>query len=102
VMKGDGAKGYNGDSKGHSTDSKGQGSDKFDVIVLTGSVPLIADAFFNQLNVGGRLFAIVGQAPVMTARLYTKAANNEVSHEDLFETVVAPLAGAPAPSRFKF
>ena len=43
----------------------------YDVIVLTGSTPLLDDAFQNALNAGGRLLAIVGEAPVMTARLIT-------------------------------
>ncbi|MDO8595556.1 MAG: protein-L-isoaspartate O-methyltransferase, partial [Sulfuricaulis sp.] len=43
----------------------------FDVIVLTGSTPVLPQAFLQQLKVGGRLFAIVGDSPVMSARLVT-------------------------------
>jgi len=90
VALGDGAQGY--------------GSETYDVIVLTGSVPVQPDALLAQLKAGGRLFAVTGDAPVMTARLYTKAlaAAEGIASVALFETVVAPLANAAQPVRFKF
>ena len=54
------------------------------------------------IEVGGRLFAIVGEAPVMTARLVTCTAPGAYHTVDLFETVVAPLANAEQPARFRF
>jgi len=74
----------------------------YDVIVLTGSTPLLPAAFLEQLAPGGRLFAVVGEAPAMTARLVTCTAPGAYGSVDLFETVIAPLAGAEHPSRFKF
>ncbi|MCL5060773.1 MAG: protein-L-isoaspartate O-methyltransferase, partial [Candidatus Thermoplasmatota archaeon] len=57
----------------HSGDAARDWPDEagFDVIVLTGSTPLPSDAFRRRLRVGGRLFAIVGEAPVMQAQLIT-------------------------------
>jgi protein-L-isoaspartate(D-aspartate) O-methyltransferase len=75
---------------------------KFDVIVLTGSVPALPEAFLRHLNVGGRLFAIVGDAPVMKATLIKKTAEAAFTTTELFETVVAPLINAPHPPRFDF
>ena len=46
----------------------------YDVIVLTGSVPVLAESFQHSLSAGGRLFAVVGVAPAMEARLITCAA----------------------------
>ena len=43
----------------------------YDVIVLSGSVPVLAPEFLKQLRVGGRLAAIIGDAPVMEAQLIT-------------------------------
>jgi protein-L-isoaspartate(D-aspartate) O-methyltransferase len=82
--------------------ARGWGANLYDVIVLTGSVPLLAEHWFAQLKPGGRLFAIVGDLPVMTARLVTWMAPGSRVTADLFETVVAPLVNAPAPSRFRF
>jgi protein-L-isoaspartate(D-aspartate) O-methyltransferase len=56
----------------------------------------------QQLKVGGRLLAIVGQQPIMRARLFTRSADNAFSHVDLFDTVAPRLLNFPEPSRFKF
>ncbi len=74
----------------------------FDVIVLTGSTPLLADAFRQRLRVDGRLFAIVGEAPVMQAQLVTCTAPAAFRSVTLFETCVAPLVNAPHPAAFVF
>jgi protein-L-isoaspartate(D-aspartate) O-methyltransferase len=74
----------------------------FDVIVLTGSTPLLPDAFRRRLRVGGRLFAIVGEPPVMQAQLVTCTAPGATRSVTLFETCVAPLANAPQPAAFVF
>ena len=73
----------------------------YDVIVLTGSTPILAAEFLQQLNAGGRLFAVVGDAPVMKGMLYT-AANGAHTEMELFETCIKPLTNAPQPERFKF
>jgi len=74
----------------------------YDVIVVTGSTPALPDAFLEQLSPGGRLFAVVGEAPAMEARLVTCVAPGEHRSTDLFETVIRPLVNAERPSRFKF
>lgn len=74
----------------------------YDVIVLTGSVPLLPEVFQQALKQGGRLFAIVGDPPVMAAKLITCVAPGEYSSVDLFETCIAPLVNAPQPERFVF
>ena len=80
----------------------GWGEQSFDAIVLTGSTPILPDSWLAQLNPGGRLFAVVGDAPAMTARLLRWTAPGAVASEDLFETVIAPLVNAPQPERFVF
>lgn len=82
--------------------SKGWGNEKYDAIILTGSVPQPPESFYQMLNVGGRLFAIVGDAPAMHAMLVTCAAPGVYGTTNLFETCVAPLANAPQPERFVF
>jgi protein-L-isoaspartate(D-aspartate) O-methyltransferase len=74
----------------------------FDVIVLTGSTPLLSGAFLRRLKVGGRLFAITGEAPVMQAQLVSCPAPGATRSVTLFETCVAPLVNAPQPAAFVF
>jgi protein-L-isoaspartate(D-aspartate) O-methyltransferase len=74
----------------------------YDAIVLTGSTPVLPRAFLDQLNPGGRLFAVVGEAPAMRARLVTCTAPGACRSDDLFETVIRPLVNAEAPPRFRF
>jgi protein-L-isoaspartate(D-aspartate) O-methyltransferase len=74
----------------------------YDAIVLTGSVPVLPDAFRQCLNAGGRLIAVVGEPPVMEARLVTCAAPGAYDTVGLFETCIAPLRNAPRPQRFVF
>jgi len=72
----------------------------YDVIVVTGSVPVLKPCFQEQLSVNGRLFVIVGNSPVMEVQLITRIGNNEWSKEVLFETDLPPLIGAYAPDHF--
>lgn len=82
--------------------SGGWGSEKYDAIVLTGSTPVLPAAFQNSLNIGGRLFAIVGDAPVMEAKLITRVAADIYETVNIMETSVAPLQNAQQPKRFVF
>ena len=72
----------------------------YDVIVLTGSVPVLPDSFQHSLNPGGRLIAVVGEAPVMQTQLVTRAAGGACSTVTLFETCIPPLKNALQPQRF--
>ena len=74
----------------------------YDVIVVSGGLPFLPPALLGQLKVGGRLFAFVGEAPVMKARLVICEAEGRFRTEDLFETVVPMLKNAPQPERFRF
>ena len=74
----------------------------YDVIVLTGSVPVLPSAFLNSLKPGGRLFAIVGDAPAMQACLFTKHPQHTWSKTVLFETVTSRLPEYPFQASFVF
>ena len=74
----------------------------FDVIVISGALDVLPQAFLDQLNVGGRIAVIVGEAPVMTAQVITRVSDAVYDTVKLFETNVKLLATAAAPSRFKF
>ena len=72
----------------------------YDVIVITGSLPLLSDNFKQALRVGGRLLAIVGDSPAMGVQLITRVGNAEWAQETLFETDLPALINAPQPERF--
>jgi len=82
--------------------ARGWGHELYDAVVLTGSTPILPEKFLAQLKPNGRTFAIVGEAPAMTARLVQWSAPGSRVTTDLFETVVAPLKNAATPSRFRF
>jgi len=75
---------------------------EYDVVAVTGSLPVYDSRFERSLRVGGRLFAIVGVAPVMDAILVRRVDSHEWIRESLFETVIEPLINAAAPQRFVF
>jgi len=74
----------------------------YDAIVLTGSVPLLPEAFQKSLKPGGRLVVIVGEAPVMEAQRITCIQGGVFQTAGLFETCVPPLRNAAQPKRFVF
>jgi protein-L-isoaspartate(D-aspartate) O-methyltransferase len=74
----------------------------YDVIVISASVPVLPEAFLQQLKVGGRLFVIIGEQPVMSAQLITRATDTRYDTVKLFETDVKPLREAVTPSHFTF
>jgi protein-L-isoaspartate(D-aspartate) O-methyltransferase len=74
----------------------------YDVVVLTGSTPILPRSLIEELAPGGRLFAVVGEPPAMTARLVVTTVPGAWRATDLFETVIAPLVNAEHPPRFRF
>ncbi len=88
VVDGDGARGW--------------GSEAYDVIVVSGSLPLLPDAFLKQLKIGGRLLVTIGDEPVMSAQIVTRVSDAVFETVKLFETSIKPLQNAAAPSQFKF
>lgn len=74
----------------------------YDVIVLTGSCAELPESYKTKLNLGGRLFAIVGQSPAMQAILVTRISEQEWLEESLFETDVPALVHAEAKPKFEF
>lgn len=82
--------------------ANGWGATQYDAIVVTASVPLQPAALMSNLKIGGRLFAVIGDAPAMHACLITRTSAEAFDSVTLFETSVAPLQHAPQPQRFVF
>ena len=74
----------------------------YDVICVSGGVPLLPPSLIDQLKIGGRLTAFVGTGPVMVAQLVTRVSATELRTENLFETQIAELDCAPQLERFVF
>ncbi|MFL6580820.1 MAG: protein-L-isoaspartate O-methyltransferase family protein [Burkholderiales bacterium] len=74
----------------------------YDAILLTGSVPLLPESFRQQLAIGGRLLAVIGEPPVMTAHLITRVSTHAFNSIGLFETSIQPLKNIKQPERFVF
>jgi protein-L-isoaspartate(D-aspartate) O-methyltransferase len=75
---------------------------RYGAIAVTGSLPVQDDRFQRQLEIGGRLFIVVGAAPVMAARLVRRTGEEAWAIESLFETVIDPLLHAARPDEFMF
>ena len=103
---GDGARGWDR----HATARDGGSAENagavfpppYDVILVTGSLPLLPDGFKKSLTVGGRLIAIVGRSPAMEAQLISRITESGFNIRGLFETDLPPLQNALAPSAFVF
>jgi protein-L-isoaspartate(D-aspartate) O-methyltransferase len=75
---------------------------RYGAIAITGSLPAYDERFERQLEIGGRLFVVVGEPPVMEARLIRRTGEESWSSESLFETVIDPLVNARRLPEFRF
>lgn len=74
----------------------------YDVIVISGALEELPEAFLKQVKVGGRIAAIIGQAPVMSAQIITRVSDAAYDTVKVFETNVGQLKVTVKPSRFTF
>nr|NOY03875.1 protein-L-isoaspartate O-methyltransferase [Gammaproteobacteria bacterium] len=74
----------------------------YDVIAITGSLPILPESLKQKLSINGRLIAIIGTAPVMEATLITRLTDDQWSIDVLFETELPALKNAEQPQRFVF
>lgn len=92
VVQGDGAAGW----------PAGRADALYDVIVISASLPALPEIFLKQLKVGGRVFAIIGEPPVMSAQIVTRVSDTRFDTVKVFETNARPLRGIEQPSHFSF
>jgi len=78
------------------------GRTRYGAIAVTASMPVYEKVFQAQLEIGGRLFVVVGEGPVMDARLVLRTSEDAWTTTSLFETVIDPLINAPRPPEFSF
>jgi protein-L-isoaspartate(D-aspartate) O-methyltransferase len=91
VELGNGANGWTG---------SGSNAAPYDLIIISGSLPVLPDAFLKQIKVGGRILAIVGKAPIMSVVKVTRDSETAYTTVKLWETNIKPLRAFEAPKRF--
>jgi protein-L-isoaspartate(D-aspartate) O-methyltransferase len=83
-------------ARGHAVDAP------YDVILLSGSVAEVPRVLLEQLKVGGRLAAIVGEEPVMRATVFTRSGEASWTQQEVFDTVAPRLQGFAEKAAFHF
>ena len=87
----------------HADGSQGAaGEGPFDAILLAGSVAEVPQALLDQLAVGGRLAAIVGDEPMMRATVITRTGQNSFTTSQAWDVNAPRLSGFAEPSAFHF
>lgn len=74
----------------------------FDVILLSGSVAEVPKALLDQLSVGGRLAAIVGNEPMMRATIITRTGPNHFVTAQPWDANAPRLSGFAESPAFHF
>lgn len=74
----------------------------FDVIVFTGSSPVEPPNVRQQLKIGGLMFIVLGQAPVMQATLIQRVSETGFKEDVFFETCIPELENATQARSFEF
>ncbi len=74
----------------------------YEAIAVTGSLPSLPKGLMGNLKIGGRLFVVIGNEPIMEAMLVTRITANEWREEILFETVLPPLMSEQKVQHFVF
>ena len=75
---------------------------QFDAIVLGCALPKINEDLKKLLNLGGKLFVVVGSKNQMHATLVTRLNDNEWFSKSLFETHLDVLKGSEPSVKFTF
>ena len=78
------------------------GDAPFDVILLSGSVAEVPHALLEQLRVGGRLAAIVGDEPIMFANIITRVSASEFQTRTPWDANAPRLQNFAEHSQFTF
>ena len=87
----------------HADGSQGAaGEGPFDAILLSGSVAQVPQNLLDQLAVGGRLIAIVGDEPMMRATLITRTGPSSFVTAQPWDTNAPRLAGFAETPAFQF
>lgn len=74
----------------------------YDAIVYTASSPVEPAGVRQQLNIGGTMLIVLGNAPAMQATLIRRVSETGFREDVLFETCIPELLNAPQANHFEF
>jgi len=74
---------------------------RLDAIVITAALPVLPDQFRQDLKVGGRMIAFIGDSPNLEVQLIRRTGERDWTTENLFETDMPSLNNARQPERFE-
>lgn len=77
-------------------------NERFDIIVLSGSLHVPEPSFSQALAPGGRLWVVIGTGPIQKAHRIERAGGSSYNDRVLFETRLKPLTHAPKPTGFSW
>jgi len=77
-------------------------ADRMDVIVITAAFVTIPDDYLQNLQVGGRMLAIVGKGQNMQVQLIRRTTEREWQTNTVFETVISAMINAEPKPKFEF
>jgi protein-L-isoaspartate(D-aspartate) O-methyltransferase len=86
----------------NNSDGLQSSEEMYDVIMLTGGISCRKPDIEKQLEIGGRMFCMIGESPSMQATLITRTAAKGWTTECLFETEITSLIGAERAKEFEF
>ncbi len=76
--------------------------DRVDVIIATAAFVTVPDRHKQALQIGGRMLAVVGEAPAMEVQIIQRIAEREWRTKTVFETVIPAMINAEPKPEFKF
>jgi len=78
------------------------GPGRYDAIAVGGALTSVPQALRDALSIDGRLFVVVGSAPVMEAQLIIRVGPQEWTTEGLFDGILPKLDHEPDERPFDF
>jgi protein-L-isoaspartate(D-aspartate) O-methyltransferase len=77
-------------------------ADRMDVIVITAAFVRIPDNYLHNIQVGGRLLAIVGKGKNMKVQLVRRVEERQWQTDTVFETMISSMTNAEPKPEFEF
>ncbi|PHS68774.1 MAG: protein-L-isoaspartate O-methyltransferase [Methylophaga sp.] len=77
-------------------------ADRIEVIISTAAFVSVPESYKNNLKVGGRMVAVVGEAPFMTIQIIKRVTEWEWQTDVVYETVIPAMINAEPTPEFEF
>ena len=77
-------------------------ADRIKVIISTAAFVTVPDDYLQNLAIGGRMLAVVGEAKAMNVQIIHRVTEREWQTESVFETVIPAMINAEPNAQFEF